>query len=310
MSETDYYKLLGVNKSASESEIKKAYRKMAMKYHPDRTKGDKSAEEMFKKISEAYAVLSDKEKRKQYDTFGASGFRQRYTQEDIFRGFNFADIFKEFGFGDSRFSNVFMGGAGPGRRCSFSFGGDPFAGFTSAKSAPAKGSDLVYELPLTLQEVLSGTRKTIALEENGRHQKINVTIPKGMLTGRKLRLAGKGQPGAFGGPPGDLYIQVKVLNDPIFSREDHDLHIDGEIKLTEALLGTKIQIPTLDGKSLNLKIPPRTQHNTKMRLKGFGLPEMKKGQRGDLLARILVKIPKRLSKKQKDLIRELAETGL
>ncbi len=309
MAETDYYKILGVDRKASEGEVKKAYRKLAMKYHPDRTKGDKSAEETFKKVSEAYAVLSDKEKRKQYDAFGASGFRQRYSQEDIFSGFNFGDIFREFGFNDGAFGNVFTGG-GRCRKASFGFGGDPFTAYTSPQRAPAKGADLVYELALTLQEVLNGTTKTVAQGQGGAHQKINVKIPKGMVTGKKLRLAGKGQPGAFGGPAGDLYIQAKVVDDPVFKHVGHDLYIDQEMRLTDALLGTRVQIPTLDGKHLNLKIPPRTQHNTKMRLKGFGLPIMKKGLRGDLYARVLVKIPKRLSKKQKALIEELAETGL
>jgi len=310
MAETDYYKILGVDKNASEKDIKKAYRKMAMKYHPDRTQGDKSAEEMFKRISEAYAVLSDKEKREQYDTFGASGFRQRYTQEDIFRGFNFGDIFREFGFGDSQFGNIFMGGAGRGRKFSFGHGADPFSAYTSTQRAPVRGSDLVYELPLTLEDVLKGTSKTIALEQGGQHQKVNVNIPKGMVTGKKLRLAGKGQPGALGGPPGDLYIQAKVLEHPVFGRVGHDLYIDREVRLSDALLGTQIQIPTLDGKDLKLRIPAGTQHNAKMRLKGFGLPEIKKGHRGDLYARILVKLPKRLSKKQKAVIQELAEAGL
>ena len=217
MAETDYYKILGVDKKATDREIKKAYRKLAMKYHPDRTKGDKSAEEMFKKVSEAYAVLSDKEKRKQYDTFGASGFHQRYSQEDIFRSFNFGDIFREFGFDNGSFGNIFMGGGGPGRKFGFSFGGDPFGSHTAGQGSQIKGSDVVYELPLTLQEVLHGTTKTIALEEAGQRKKINVKLPKGMVTGKKLRLAGKGQPGAFGGPPGDLYIQAKVLNDSSFS---------------------------------------------------------------------------------------------
>jgi curved DNA-binding protein len=310
MSETDYYDILGVDRNASESEIKKAYRKLAMKYHPDRTKGDKSAEEMFKKISEAYAVLSDKEKRKQYDTFGASGFSQRYSQEDIFRGFNFGDIFKEFGFDDSSFANMFMGGGGRGRRFGFSFGGDPFSAYTAGQGAQVKGSDLVYELPLTLQEVLSGTTKIIALEQGGQQKKVEVKIPRGMATGKKLRLAGKGQSGALGGPPGDLYIQAKVLDNPVFSVVGHDLYVDREIKLTEALLGTQVKIPTVDGKNLNLKIPPGTQHHTKMRMKGYGLPEMKKGQRGNLYARIVVKTPKRLNKRQKALIQELSETGL
>jgi curved DNA-binding protein len=309
MSGADYYKILGVDRNASDRQIKKAYRKLAMKYHPDRTKGDKSAEEMFKKISEAYAVLSDKEKRKQYDTFGASGFRQRYSQEDIFRGFNFGDIFREFGFDDGTFANVFMGGAGRGRKFGFSFGADPFSAYTAGQRAPVKGSDLVYELPLTLQEVLNGTTKTIALQQGGEQQKINVKIPKGMVTGKKLRLAGKGQPGS-GGVAGDLYIQAKVLDDPVFRLVDHDLYIDREIKLTDALLGTQVLIPTVDGKELNLKIPAGTQHQRKMRLKGYGLPEMKKGRRGDLYARILVRVPKRLTKKQRAIIQELAETGM
>jgi curved DNA-binding protein len=309
MADTDYYKILGVDRKAGDAEIKKAYRKLAMKYHPDRTKGDKSAEEMFKKISEAYAVLSDKEKRKQYDTFGASGFRQRYSQEDIFSGFNFGDIFKEFGFDNGSFGNIFMGGARRGRRTGFSFGGDPYSAYTSTQRASIKGSDLIYELPLTLQEVLNGTTKTVAYGQGGEQTKINVKVPKGMVTGKKLRLAGKGQPGTYGGPPGDLFIQAKVLDDPVFRHVGQDLFVDRELKLTEALLGTQMEIPTLDGKNLSLKVPPRTQHNTRMRLKGFGLPSMKGGQRGDLFVRILVQIPKKLSKKQKALIQELAATG-
>jgi curved DNA-binding protein len=309
MSDTDYYKILGVDKKATNSEIKKAYRKLAMKYHPDRNKGDKSAEEMFKKVSEAYAVLSDAEKRKQYDTFGASDFRQRYSQEDIFRSFNFGDIFKEFGFDNGSFSNIFMGGGGSGRRFGFSFGGDPFGAYTTGQQTPVKGSDLVYELPVTVQEVLHGATKMVALEEGGRTKKINVKIPKGMVTGKKLRLAGKGQLGALGGPPGDLYIQVKVVSDPTFGVVGHDLYIDREVKLTEALLGTQIQVPTPDGKNLSLRIPPGTQHQTKFRMKGYGLPEMQQDKRGDLYARILVKTPKRLSKKQKGLIQELSESG-
>lgn len=310
MSETDYYKILGVDRNASDSEIKKAYRKLAMKYHPDRNKGNKAAEEMFKKVSEAYAVLSDKEKRKNYDTFGAANFSQRYSQEDIFRGFNFEDIFREFGFGETCFSDIFMGGTGRGRKFGFSFGADPFTAYNKVQKAPAKGSDIVYEFPLTLQEVFHGTRKIIAIDHGGKLEKLSVNIPKGMITGQKLRLAGKGQPGAFGGPPGDLYVQVKILDDPIFSREGHDLQVDQEITLTDALLGTTVQVPTLNGKSLKLKIPPGTQHHTKMRLKGYGLPVMQNGRRGDLYVRILVRMPKSLTKKQKSLIKELAEAGL
>ncbi len=305
----DYYKILGVGKKASKDEIKKSYRKLAMKYHPDRTKGDRSAEEMFKKISEAYAVLSDDEKRKQYDTFGASGFHQRFSQEDIFSGFNFGDIFKEFGFGDSGFAYMFMGGGGRGRKASFGFGGDPFSAYTSAQQAP-RGSDLVYEIPLTLQEVLTGAAKTVAYGYGTEQKRINVKIPKGMITGKKLRLPGKGEPGVIGGAAGDLYIQAKVIDDPVFKHADYDLFIDREVKLTEALLGTQIDIPTLEGKHLSLKIPPGTQHNTKMRLKGYGLPGMKGGKRGDLYARVLVKLPDRFTKTQEDAIEALAKAGL
>ncbi len=305
MSETDYYALLGVSKNASDAEIKKAYRKLAMKYHPDHAKGDKAAEEKFKKISEAYAVLSDKEKRKQYDTFGADGFQQRYSQEDIFRGFDFSDLFREFGFG---------GGKG-GKRGSvrFSFGGgggNPFGSYSQQQATAPKGADLVYELPLTLREVATGTRKNIRFEHDGRSENLTVTIPKGMITGKKLRLAGKGEPSPLGGPPGDLYIQAKVIPDPLFKADGYDVTIDREIRLTEALLGTTISVPTLEGKSLSLKIPPGTNHKTKMRLAGRGLPHMRGSGKGDLYVRVLVRMPKHLTPAQKELVEKLAAEGL
>ncbi len=303
MSGTDYYKTLGVSKTAKDDEIKKAYRKLAMKYHPDHTKGDKSAEEKFKKISEAYAVLSDKEKRKQYDTFGSDGFHQRFSQEDIFRGSDFGDILREFGFGGA---NSFMGRGGGTR---FSFGGSPF-GSHPGRQAQIKGSDLVYELPLTLQEVTKGASKVVSFDHKGRSEKITVKIPKGMITGKKLRLAGKGEPSPYGGLPGDLYIQSKVLNDPQYDVKEYDLYLNRDIRLTEAILGESISVPTLDGKELSLKIPPGTRHGTKMRLSGHGLPVMKGRKKGDLYVHIHVVMPKRLNKEQKKLIEKLAQTGL
>ncbi len=308
MSETDYYALLGVSKNASDAEIKKAYRKLAMKYHPDHTKGDKAAEEKFKKISEAYAVLSDKEKRKQYDTFGADGFQQRYSQEDIFRGFDFSDLFKEFGFGGG---NFFGGKSGRRGSVRFSFGGgNPFGDYSQQQTASAKGSDLVYELPLTLREVATGTRKNIRFQHEGRSENLTVTIPKGMISGKKLRLAGKGEPSPMGGPAGDLYIQAKVMPDPLFKADGYDVSIDREIRLTEALLGTTISVPTLEGQSLNLKIPPGTNHKTRMRLAGRGLPHMRGSGRGDLYVRVLVRLPKHLTPGQKELVKKLAAEGL
>jgi curved DNA-binding protein len=301
----DYYKLLGLEKSASSADIKKAYRKLAMKYHPDHAKGDKSAEDKFKKISEAYAVLSDAEKRKQYDTYGSADFQQRFSQEDIFRNFDFGDIFREFGFGGRGAAT----GDG-GFRFSFGGGGSPFGGRRAQQAAAPKGSDLVYEMPLTLQDVASGANKTVSFQHQGRSENISVKIPKGMTSGKKLRLAGKGEPSPYGGPAGDLFIKSVVVNDPIFSVEEHDIYVNREIKLTEAILGTQISVPTLDGKEMTLKIPPGTRHKTKMRLGGMGLPHMKGDGRGDLYVVVLVPTPQHLTAEQERLITQLVQTGL
>ncbi|MGD9301984.1 MAG: DnaJ C-terminal domain-containing protein [Desulfobacterales bacterium] len=296
----DYYTVLGVSKSASNAEIKKAYRKLAMKYHPDHTKGNKGAEEKFKKISEAYAVLSDKDKRQEYDTFGSEGFHQRFSQEDIFRGFDFGDIFQEFGFG---------GGRGGARR--FNFGqGSPFNFGGGQQQARVKGSDLVYELSLTLREAATGTTKTVSFQHQGRSENLTVKIPKGMITGKQLRLAGKGNPSPYGGPPGDLFIKSKLLDDPTFSNRQYDLYLNHELKLSEAILGITVSIPTIEDKQLSLKIPPGTEHGTRMRLSGHGLPDMKDNKKGDLYVRIQVNIPKNISAEQKKLVAELAATGL
>ena len=302
MPETDYYKVLGLEKNATASDVKKAYRKLAMKYHPDHAKGDKSAEEKFKKITEAYAVLSDPEKRKQYDTFGSADFQQRYSQEDIFRNFDLGDIFKEFGFGGGGFST----GNG-GMRFSFG-GGSPFGGRRQQRAV--KGTDLVYELPVSLRDVASGVNRTITFEHQGRTESINVKIPKGMQDGKRLRLAGKGDPSPHGGPAGDLYIKVKVLDDPEFKLENQDLIIYRDVKLTEALLGAQISIPTLEGGELNLKIPPGTRHKTKMRLAGHGMPQMNGTGRGDLYVIVLVDMPKHLTEDQRQIVGQLADTGL
>jgi len=304
MEEKDYYKILGVNKNATVDDIKKAYRKLAMKFHPDHTEGDKDAEEKFKSISEAYAVLSDKEKRQQYDTYGSTGFHQKFSQEDIFRGFDFSDILKEFGFGGASFF-----GTG-GKRQRFSYNQEnPFGG-VGQQRGPSKGSDLIYEMPLTLQELATGTQKTVDIRHAGHAEKLTVTIPKGMIPGKKLRLSGKGQPSPSGGVPGDLFIKTVLLSDPAFKTDEYDLLITRDIKLTEALLGTQITIPTLLGKELNMKIPPGTKHNTKMRIPGEGLPHMKGEGKGDLFIIIRVKMPKHLTDPQMKLVKKLAETGL
>jgi curved DNA-binding protein len=303
MADNDYYRILGVDKNAGSADIKKAYRKLAMKYHPDHAKDDKAAEEKFKKISEAYAVLSDAEKRKQYDTYGSADFKQRFSQEDIFRNFDFGDIFREFGFGGRAFST----GEG-GIRFNFG-GGSPFGGRRGRQAAP-KGSDLVYELPLSLREVAMGADKAVSFQHQGRAENISVKIPRGMVTGKKLRIAGKGEPSPYGGPAGDLYIKSVVINDPQFTVDGHDLYVNREIKLTQTLLGTQISVPTLEGKDMTLKIPPGTRHKTKMRLTGLGLPHMKGGGRGDLYVVVNVKMPRQLTAEQKKLIGQLADTGM
>ncbi len=301
----DYYKTLGVSKNATDAEIKKAYRKLAMKYHPDHAKGDKAAEEKFKKISEAYAVLSDKQKRQEYDTFGSEGFHQRFSKEDIFRGFDINDILREFGFG----GGDLFGGQGGGRR--FTFGTQsPFSGRGRTQPQQMPGEDMVYELALTLAEAAFGTTKQITIQNQGIPERVTVKIPKGMTTGKKLRLAGKGNPGGFGSPRGDLYIQARLLDDPVFSVEGQDLVTYRELKLSDALLGTTISVPTLEDKQYNLKIPPGIKNGTRMRLMGYGLPSMKGSKRGDLYVCLHIQIPKNLTKEQKELVEKLAETGL
>ena len=301
MASKDYYEILGVSKNASDEEMKRAYRKLAMKYHPDRNPNKKEAEERFKELNEAYAVLSDKEKRKQYDTFGKEGFHQRYTQEDIFRGFDFEDIF----------SNLF-GGRGrretrSGGRGGFDFG-DVFSRAYQGGRAPQKGGDVLYELPITLEEAALGGEKRISIPKNGRVEEISVRIPAGIPSGKKLRVAGKGMEGKNGGPSGDLYLQVSVKNHPIFDREGDDLIVEKEIIFSEAVLGTTIEVPTLEG-TKKVKVPPGTQSHTKMRLRGLGISHFQGTGKGDEYIKVIVKVPKRVTDKTRKLIEELAKEG-
>jgi len=301
----DYYKILGVAKSASPEEIKKAYRKLALKYHPDRNKGNKSAEAAFKDLNEAYAVLRDPEKRKQYDMFGAEGFHNRFSQEDIFRGFDLGSIFREFGFGgggrgQNPFSHMYGGMGG------FGHGPSGFQGHAQG----AKGQNLVYELPMTLEELYNVTNKTIAYQVDGRQERVSVKVPAGIKGGQKLRLQGKGQTGVFGGPPGDLYIQIKELEHPIFRREDADLYVKQKIRFSEAALGTEIEVPTIQQKRLKLKIPPGTQDNAKFRLKGYGMPHYKGTGVGNAYVEISIAVPTKLTREQKTLVESLREEGL
>ena len=309
----DYYEILGVNKDSSTSDIKKAYRKLAMKYHPDRNKGDKEAEEKFKKISEAYAVLSDSEKRKQYDTFGASGFQQRYSQEDIFRGFDLGDILKEFGLGGMGGGFRTSGGQGSPFETFFFQSGGPGTGRTTFRTSaqqPVKGSDITYELLVSLNEILNGSEKTISLRHDNRTENVSVKIPKGIKSGQKLRLSGKGSPSPYGGPPGDLYLVINEQPHPVFIRDDNNLIVEKHISFSKACMGSEISVTSLEGKDLKVKVPAGIQPNAKLRLKGYGLPAGKTGGRGDIYVKVTVDVPKTLTAEQKKLIKELADAGM
>lgn len=313
----DYYKLLGVAKSASDAEIKKAFRKLALKYHPDRNKGDKEAEDKFKEINEAYAVLSDSKKKKEFDTYGSSGFKQRYSQEDIFRGSDINDILRGMGLGGDAFSQ-FFGGGGRGGFRTYTRGGAPRAGgfggsqqpYGGMGGVPARGTDLVYELPVSLEEVFHGGEKMVSYRVGDHTERISVKVPPGIESGKKLRLAGKGEPGPPGAQPGDLLIKINVLSNPQFKREGADLETTKTVPFSQAALGTTVEVGTIDGKNLKVKLPKGTQPGARLRLKSQGLPKFKGPDRGDLFVRVAVEIPKRLTKGQKELLEKLSEEGL
>src|ERR671926_1136227 len=363
---SDYYEVLGVPRSASKDEIKNAYRKLALQYHPDRNKST-NAEEKFKEISEAYAVLSDDEKRKRYDTYGHVG------AEEVFRGSeaNFDEIFRDMGFSGVRdiFEQIF-GGRGGG--FSGMGGNDPFG--ISFGGGRRKGQDILYDIELSLEEVLKGRKEEIELPKlekcnncggtgaargtkprkcsvcNGQGQtrrvysqnrfstfvslepcrtcqgqgeiidkpcnicggsgnvkknkKIRLEIPAGVEDGMTLQLRGEGQP-SENGPPGDLLIRIHVQPHPLFERlEDGHLLYGLNLKFTDLALGTEIAVPTLDGNE-KLRIPPGTQPNTILKIKNKGLPRYGAYGRGDLLARINIKIPTKLDDKQRSLLRDL-----
>jgi curved DNA-binding protein len=313
----DYYKVLGVNKNSSKDEIKRAYRKLALKYHPDKNKGDKAAEEKFKEINEAYAVLSDDEKRKQYDMFGADGFSHRYSKEDIFKGFDFS-IFKEFGLGEDIFSTIFGGGkkSRGGTTFSFNVGGgspfqqtSPFTNYDTARAASA-GQDAEIELRLNLEEAVFGGKKSISFNAGKGVDTITLTIPPGISEGKKLRVQKKGLYNPMTGQRGDLYCKVVINPHLVFKREGKDLIIEKAVKITDMVLGGTIEIKTLDNKSLQLKVPPLSRNNSFLRIKGKGVPSGKGDEPGNLLVRLSAQLPVTINDEQKELLRELAKTGL
>jgi len=358
----DYYEILGVKKNASLDEIKKAYRELALRYHPDRVPAQqkKEAEEKFKEISEAYAVLSDAQKRALYDQYGHSGIDQRYAYEDIFKGADFSSVFEgmsDFGLGGSIFENIFS-----------DLGFDIFGSRSRGSSRSRRGRDLEISVDITLEEAATGIEKTINLPSyevcsscsgsgvkpgtrkitcpqckgsgrlvvsNGFFQlaqtcsrcqgegtiiqtpcpdckgqgrtkvtrKLKVKIPAGVDTGSHLRIRGEGELGTAG--RGDLYVIIEVRPHPVFQRHRNDILAQINISLVKAILGSEVEVATLDGK-VKMKIPTGTQSGSIFRLKEKGLPDLHSRVRGDELVKVIVEIPRHLTAEQRKLIEEYA----
>lgn len=311
----DYYKLLGVEKGATQDELKKAFKGKAREFHPDHNPDDPSAEERFKEVNEAYAVLSDPQKRREYDQFGANGFRQRYSQEDIFRNADFGDLGDMLGgLGGDIFSRIFGGGGprrGPRGGNPFGGGGNPFGGGGNpfgGGAPPRKGGDLEAEMTVSLEEVLAGGKRRLSLQGPAGLISLDVTIPKGVASGQKLRIPGKGQPSPTGGPAGDLLIQVQVAAHERFRIDGDDLSVPVEVPVTTLVLGGSAEVPVLDGGQRALKIAPGTPNGARMRIRGFGLPG-RNGSRGDLYVELGALLPRELSAEQRALFEELQKMG-
>jgi curved DNA-binding protein len=301
----DYYKVLGVDRSASEKDIKTAYRKLARKYHPDVNPNDKTAEEKFKEVSEAYEVLGDAEKRAKYDQYGQYWEQVRGGQQpggqvppewEGFGGFDFGgfegarvDMGGESGFSD--FFEMLFGGGRPAR-------GGRSGG--RVRQAPAKGRDVEADLDISLEDAFNGGKKVFRL--NGRT--IELTVPKGVKDGQKLRLGGQGEEGRAG--KGDLIVRMKQRPPPIFTRKDDDLHGDLPVDYLIAALGGEVQVPTLGGR-VTMKVPRGTTSGRTFRLPGQGMPKMNKDERGDLYVKVRVHIPDDMSAKERELLEQIRQ---
>src|SRR5438132_2084273 len=307
----DYYETLGVSKTASEDDIRSAFRKLARKYQPDVGKDKKAAEEKFKQINEAYEVLSDPEKRKKYDQLGADwnqpgGFKPPpewggqpgggfYQSGGDGRG----GVQCEFdGTGFSDFFEAFFGG-GRGRSA--------FGGFGGREATAERGADVEADILVTLEEALHGSKRNVSLRRAGSNklEKYQVQIPKGVHEGQRIRLAGQGEAGARGGKSGDLFLRVRLARHPDFSVEGSDLIHEVKIAPWQAVLGTELKVPTLEG-NVRLKIPSGTQAGQRFRLRGRGLPSSS-GTRGDLYVEVQINMPKKLTDREREIWRELAK---
>jgi len=290
----DYYKILGVERGASEKEIKQAYRRLARKYHPDVNPGDKSAEEKFKDMSEAYEVLSDREKRAKYDQFG------QYWQQAGQPGAGqpppgWEEGFGTFDFGQGGFGDLFdlLFGEGGARTAT--------RGARRRTWTPVRGRDVEYEIEVSLEEAFSGATKAFVVD--GR--RVEVKIPPGVRSGSKIRLAGQGEPGR-GTESGDLYLIVRMRPHPTFERKGDDLYTDVSVPYTAAALGGEVQVHTLGGRA-SMRVPAGTSSGQTFRLAGQGMPRLRGSGRGDLYARVKLTVPKHLSQREHELLAELAK---
>lgn len=322
----DYYEVLGVNKSATDAEIKKAYRKLAKKYHPDMNKDDPKAEELFKEVTEAYEVLNDKEKRKLYDQFGHAAFDEGAGQGGAYSSGGFGGAGGFGGFGSSGFGGKGFGGFGSG---GFHFNGNSgdgyqeyyytgdnlddifdgfFGGSRKGRSRSRDGEDVLAKVDVSFEEAALGADKVIRFRApDGSEQSLQVHIPAGIDSGQKIRLKGKGMPGQNGGGAGSLLLEVTVQSKPGFERRGMDIYTTVEIPFETAVLGGETIVPTLNGR-VSCKIKEGTQCGTKIRLKGKGIVSMKNpSQKGDEYAVIQIRVPKNLSADAKQKLQEYAK---
>jgi curved DNA-binding protein len=306
----DYYETLGVSKTASEDEIKSAFRKLARKYHPDVAKDKKAAEEKFKQINEAYEVLSDPEKRRKYDQLGENwnqpgGFQPPPQwgggQPGGFRWGSGENGGVEFEFGGTGFSDFFETFFGGGR------GRSAFGGFGQRGTMAERGSDVEADIMVTLEEALHGSTRQVSLRRAGskKTETYQVKIPRGVREGQRIRLAGQGEAGEGGGKSGDLFLRVRLARHPDFSVEGSDLVNEVKIAPWQAVLGDQIIVPTLEGNA-RLKLPPGTQGGQRFRLRGRGLPGVS-GQRGDLYVVVQISVPKKLSEREREIWDQIAQ---
>ncbi len=323
----DYYKILGVAKNVSEGDLKKAYRKLAKMYHPDVNKNDKKAEEKFKEVNEAYEILSNPEKRKQYDLFGSAGAQgpgfdpsQWATGSQGHRwsssggptgGVHFEDLSDML-----RRSGASRGRGSAGTEDLGDIFGDIF-GFPGGGRArraraeayePQRGRDIQYSMEIDFMEAARGAQSRVSVHRGNKTEKMDVRIPAGVQNGSKIRLTGKGEVGSQGGSPGDLYIEIKVKPHRSFKREGDDLILEVPVSVGEASLGATLRIPTLTGFA-DLKIPPETPSGQKFRLKGKGIPNLETQVVGDMYVIPQVILPKNLDEKSRKLIEEFEKAN-